>query len=263
MKFEEFLARHNVPNVYDKWRITCVTRNRLLGGWPKNPDTALAMLQARVNRGCIDPSVLEEYEAQLAAQNTADGEGVIQEAIERAATGFLTDAHGLYIEGRQLVAGFREVATTLGFTGTWGWRNVLQHGFGIRTDSRSTGIFDHVYFQRDGKQVQEPEGVHQMIAHVMTAQGPRNTIKFHDYLEPGVKFCFEVWRAAGKAGQDMPEKEIAAMLAALQENGLGCSRSQGFGRFDIEEIDKFAEGVLKTVYTEKKKGKTKKAEADE
>jgi len=264
-EFQAVLASMIENGVFDKWRVVCETHNRLLGGWPKGVDATLAMLAARVKSGVVDPAVLKAFKERLAGEEKTL-EKASEEAVEAGATGFQSDEHGIYLRAIQLKAGLREVGITLGFCSSYGWRDKLNHGLTIRGDSSRGGVFDRIYLYRrepDGEErltnLKEPDGEERLVAHVVTRQGPRSTIKFHEAVEPGTLFSFEVWRAAGPCAKDLPFKDLCMMLELLQENGLGCSRSQQFGKIKILTIEQIAEGALPFSGAGGKPPKAKKA----
>lgn len=244
MTFEELLKEHKVQ-IYHKFLIKAKTENRLLGGWPKNPSTELAMLEARANKGLVKPETVEEARSRIQQASSDNPEEETEKARMKAWTGFKSDEVGIYMESRQVKAGFKETATTLGLTATHrGVRQVLQHSF----FARGTKHPDRIYLRRSPSDdadsiLQEPDGYEELVAHVIGPQGPRSTIKLHDFVEPDTYFDFEIWFADPKEGR-MNEKFLAHCMALAQENGFGCSRSQGYGRVKFLTIEKIADGKL-------------------
>jgi CRISPR/Cas system CSM-associated protein Csm4 (group 5 of RAMP superfamily) len=256
MTFEELMEKHEVQ-IFTKYKIKAEAANKLLGGWPKDPATELAMLEARFKKGLVKEETVEKARLAVAEASSDDHEEETEKAKLKAWTGFKSDDNGIYIESRQIKAGFREVSKTLEFTRGWSNLQVFQHAL----FAKGLVDADKIYFYgEDDKRIVEPHGHEQMIAHVMTMQGPRSTIKFHDYVNPGTKFSFEVWISDPQKNR-FDEKYLANCLMLAQDNGFGCSRSQGHGRIKVLTIELLAEGTIPTIGKKKaaKKKATKKA----
>lgn len=252
---------------YDIYRFKARTENKLLGGRPKDPHMELAMLQARYNKGLI-----KEETYQAAIQAVQDGSSTSPEEENEKAklkswTGFLSDDNGIFINTNQLKAGIKEAASALFLTKTFpGSKQVLQHALFVRGLEHP----DKVYFYRQPLSASEPpreritapDGYEQLIAHLVGPQGPRSTIKFHDFVNPDSYFEFEVWVAEPKKGR-VDLSFLATSLKLCENNGWGCSRSQGYGRVKILTIEQTAEGVIPEHHAMSKVGKKKVAKADQ
>jgi hypothetical protein len=270
MSMADLLKKHDV-SIYTKFRVDVELSNKFLGGWPKDPAVELAMLEARFKRGLVREDIVEAARQNVAEQASEDHEEETEKANTKAQTGFRSDDEGIYIESRQIKAGFKECAQVLGLTQTHrGVRQVMQHSF----FACGTEDYDKIRFYRDGKtlrvaddvmdkdmdMVVDADGSEQLIAHVIGPQGPRSTIKFHDYILPGATFSFIIMFADPKEGR-MNEKFLAYCLELAQENGFGCSRSQGFGRIKVLRIQQLQSGSLPKPKAKptKKKAEAKKA----
>ena len=278
--FRELMAKHGFENPYDIWRVKCRAVHKILGGWPKNSETELAMLEARQRRGLVREETVVALKEKIKAEATADEEQAATEAMEKAWTGFKEDKTGIYIETRQVKACLREVAFTVGLTSNWSWKQVLQHTTFVRGNNWDETWLpamlamaedspcgedlelhagERVYFQRGGKTLTMPEGTEKMIAHIIGQQGPRSTIKFHDFVYPGVEFEFDLMRAASaKTRALFTEKDIVGAFVYMQNNGLGCSRSQNHGWFEVLTMTQTQEGQF---LLDPKDGKPKKEPA--
>jgi hypothetical protein len=86
-----------------------------------------------------------------------------------------------------------------------------------------------VKFLKDGKPVQNPDGVLSKIKRISDANGRRSALGNHDYLE-GVELEFILlWYEFGVHKMN----EVKLALALAQDDGLGACRSQGYGKFDV------------------------------
>jgi hypothetical protein len=246
--FAELMTRVGAHKLYDKWIVRVRTLNQLLGGWPKNPEAELAMLEARFRKGLVKEETVEAARQAIADESSDDHQEETDKAKEKAWTGFKDknldgEEVGIHIESRQIKAGFKEAATTLGLTiSKRGTKQVMQHAMFVRGTEDPDRIF--FYREKNGEmeQILEPDGTERMVAHVTGPQGPRSTIKFHDYILPGAIFEFELWRACSDNTIKVAEGDLIKLLTLCQDNGWGCSRSQGFGRVEILSMTPIAEG---------------------
>jgi len=79
--------------------------------------------------------------------------------------------------------------------------------------------------------VKDPDGCIESAIHVMTPRGPRSALKRCDYVQQATA-SFEIW----VAGATVTTKDLKELLMLGQEVGLGASRSQGYGKFTLEEF---------------------------
>jgi len=264
--FEELVREHDV-NIYTKYKVTMVTANRLLGGWPKHPESELAMLEARHRKGLVKDETVEAARARVQEMSSDDDIEESEKAKLKSWTGFKAEpdkiepeGHGIFLETRQLKAGFKETATVLGLTNVHrGVRQILQHSFFIRGCEHPDRVYlyDKGHKEADRKRLVEPDGHEETVAHVIGPQGPRSTIKFHDYVEPGTYIEFEIWFADPK-DKRMSEEFLTYCMQLAQDNGFGCSRSQGFGRVKFLTVEELQKGSLPKPKTKAPKTKVPK-----
>lgn len=243
--------------LYDEYLIQFRTDNKLLGGWPKNPIEELALLKARFNQGLIRE---ETYQAALDAvqeQSSDDPEAETESAKLRAWTGFRTDEKGIYIGSRQVKAAMRESASVLGLiANTRGSKQIVQHAFfAYGTEQRDcVRMYREPYGTQDRTLVMQPDGYEQLVAHVIGPQGPRSTIKFHDFVEDVYFECRLL--VSDYKGRVKMDRYIAPLLVHMQKNGLGCSRSQGYGRLQLIDCDQVGTAKVTTKVEDVPNGKS-------
>ena len=85
--------------------------------------------------------------------------------------------------------------------------------------------------------VAEPTRHEQRPIHVMTAQGPRTSIKRTEIVD-NVEIAFTIRRCKGRGKQAVSESVLMAILDYAQTVGLGADRSQGYGQFEILSVEK-------------------------
>lgn len=215
------LKGFEAKELYDVYRVTIGTRDKLCGGMPKNPE----MLRAWI------ASTTKHDDEKTTAQEKEAREALLQPTEEKSWNGFPSDDRGLFVWSRAVKALFKECASMLRVTvQKIGSKQILQHGFEIKGPDKA----DRIYL---GKK--EADGFDEGPIHVDTAQGPRSAIKRVDYVTD-VKLTFEVWvlTTAAAEKRHVGEEELRKMLTFGQENGLGADRSQGHGKFDVIEFER-------------------------
>lgn len=200
--------------IYEKYDVELKFREKLLGGVPKNPEMIKGWLNAKVSKGELTAS-----EQEISAMAAATGEEMAATTQENKSwTGFKKDDNGLYIEGRQIKAMMKECATTLKLMVKHrGLKQVLQHGTVIKPQ--------RIYL---GKK--EPDGYEESVCH--TWRG--SALKRNDFVE-GCTIEFQIWVVNTNI---LTKKRVKTLFELGQENGLGASRSQDYGKFHVMKLKK-------------------------
>jgi hypothetical protein len=211
-------------------RATIQFRDKIMGGTPCDPEIIRnwlltrpglvkdevhhrqLLMQTLVERGVENISDEMSYDEMLsAARSVADLTHL---------NGFKRGPDGLYIEGRQVKAMFKE-STNILFAGeSWGKtrkgpKNFLAERIFVEPDRIYLGV-------------REPSGVELFIGHVSGPRGAQSTLTHHEYVErPQIIVDCVCTRDAITADQ---WREI---WLHAQHNGMGALRSQGFGRFEV------------------------------
>jgi hypothetical protein len=87
---------------------------------------------------------------------------------------------------------------------------------------------DRLYLDR-----REPDGVELIIGHLTGPQGPRSVLSYHEYVEAPAAVEFTVLVAEDA----IPRDRWPRVWTLFEQNGLGATRSQGFGTFDLVRWD--------------------------
>lgn len=210
------MEKLNEP-IWEKYSVTIKFKDKVLGGIPKNPELIKDWLKGRG----VPEEAAEEMKDEIAKEVKAGDEA------SKSWTGFKEDKTGPHLEERQVKACLKECASTLRLTAMPGFRDQVNHGVFIKPEI--------LYFIRDGQPVATPDGNLERPIHVMGPKGPRSALSRQDYIE-GATIDFEIWVAKAvdkKRGEVLPKKRLKEMLTLGQELGLGASRSQGYGKFDV------------------------------
>jgi hypothetical protein len=85
-----------------------------------------------------------------------------------------------------------------------------------------------------------PDGSEESPVHAMTPQGPISALKRVDYVEtPTLTFTIRALKTplVTKAKDKIaPQAYVRTILEYCQDGGLGADRSQGYGKFLVEEF---------------------------
>lgn len=216
------------------WRylhIDIQMRDKLLGGKPKRLDAANAMLKARGLEDQIE-ALPDDAAGREEAARIAVDEGICE--FPRR-----PDLAGIWFKTFQFKAGIKENWAVLGKRmKNWGSRQALAEGVfvssrpaedpqGVRAPGWETrrSELDWLYLG------EQPDGIDTSTTHSSTPKGQIAAVKRHEYvLRPILRFQIKIARVLC---EKIPDEDIADMLHHFGEHGLGASRSQDYGKFDI------------------------------
>ena len=197
--------------LYRKYQVVIKFRDKLLGGIPRSDNLIAGWLDSRGMSDAVDKTIKEV--------NLVDEEN-------KAWTGFKVNKAGNPIfEARCIEALAKESSSVLYLAkASPGLKQHLQHAFFVKPDSL---ILQDNY----------PDTYVELCAHVQGPRGPRSILKRHDYVE-GVTLSFEIWKldTVRKHNELLSDDTLQMILEHGKELGLGCSRSQGYGKFDLLEF---------------------------
>lgn len=221
--------RFNPANLYDHYRVTIAVRDRICGGMPKNPDLIKNWVESTTE-------FADEKSAELVQENA---ELIVNAVAEKCWNGFPEDPqHGLFIPCRNVKAMLKQSAQLLGiYKRKRGSKQIMAEGMEVKSIDGNLPNANggaRIYL---GKKA--PDGTDEGAIHVMTAQGPRAALRRMDYVtEPTLSFEIWVLKTDPKEDRHIGEKQLIEILTHACENGLGASRSQGEGKFDVVEFQK-------------------------
>jgi hypothetical protein len=200
--------------------------DRIAGGIPSDPKKAEAHIRSKVQ---VSDHVIQE----LVKQTMKDREIPADEAVEAVAelshlNGFRRDDRGLYIGGYQLKAALKEAASVAASVGkipsgtnygTTQWKKGLK-GF---LPEHIVVLEDRLYLG-----VSERSSVEQRFVHTRNGSG----IQYEETVADA-KIDFTI-----RADYDFGEKWWAMVWLTGQEQGIGATRSQGYGRYTVVRWDR-------------------------
>jgi hypothetical protein len=197
--------------------------NHIVGGKPASED----MIEKWVSATCKQKTAEERQSIIDAhAEDLAD---ITDEKASKQMVIFGRDDSGLYIEGRQVKAMLKEAGNII--------KSIAPGEGGVK--NLKSKVADQVFVSEEKIPLgrDEPDRVVERAIHVMTAQGPRTSIKRSEICDD-VELQFTVRRRKGADKMAVPEKVMLAILDYAQTVGLGADRSQGFGQFKVLSVTK-------------------------
>lgn len=220
-------AKKNYP-----YRFRCsILVDQLAGGTPMSEKAIEGWLRTKfMDRDDQIRTMVGEVMAEVQAD---DADATPTDAIEAAAAkmglcGFKRDDSGLYIEGRQVKSMLKEAAQIAIQGG-----RLSARGWGTTNKALKGYLAEHIFVIEDriSLGVVEPTGIAQRFIHKMTPKGPVSAFQCEQYITDA-KLTFTI-----ETDHDFKEDEWAAIWLTAERNGLGASRSQGFGTFTVTEWD--------------------------
>lgn len=216
--------RFNPARLYDRYRVKIAVRDRICGGMPRNKELIRAWVESTTGHADEKSEALIQENAEL----------VVNAVAEKCWNGFPEDEYGLFIPTRNVKAMLKQSAQLLGIYGKKrGSKQILAEGMEVKA---LKGRADRVRLDKPA-----PDGTDEGAIHVMTAQGPRTALRRMDYVtEPVLDFEIWVLKTEPAENRHIGEKQLIEILSHACENGLGASRSQGEGKFNVVEFQKIS-----------------------
>jgi hypothetical protein len=236
-----------IPKAYPHQFAVVAKVGRIAGGTPTDPNVAESWLKTKI--GSSDDMIRQGVAEIMLERGISADQAVEELQRNKHLNGFkrtrcadcpdkgevcLDGEHQLYIEGRQMKAAIKEAGNVRWPNGRWsikpnGEVNLLKKEGSERTSGKATRnwLAEHVFVQEDKLLlgVSEPDGVAQRFVHTFRGSG----IQYEEYVDD-VELRFTVVTDA----QWTPEQWGLLWLTGEQQ-GIGASRSQGYGRYKIIE----------------------------
>lgn len=193
----------------------------LCGGIPTDPKVAEGWIRTKLGASTDDLIRQQVAETMVERGVTADEAAALVDT-EKHLNGFKRDegTGELYIEGRQLKAGIKEAASVAAAAGklplrSWGLTKKGILGF----------VAEHICVQEDRLPlgVKEPSGINQRFVHTFRGSG----IQYEEYvLNARVDFTI-------LSDYEFTKEQWAMLWLTGEQQGIGATRSQGYGRYKV------------------------------
>lgn len=195
----------------------------IAGGIPTDPKVAEGWLRSKLD--APDDIIREEIAKTMVERGVTVEEATEIVGAARTLNGFKRDEQGLYIEGRQLKAALKEAAWVAANAG-----KLNPKGWGSCTDQNlrkglKNWLPEHVFVEEDRLHlgVEQPSGVMQRFVHTFRGTG----ISYEEYVLDA-KIDFTVI-----TDFKFTDEQWAMIWLFGEQQGIGASRSQGYGRYQI------------------------------
>lgn len=197
----------------------------IAGGTPTDPNVAESWIRTKL--GATDDLVRQMVAEAMVDRGVTADEAAEQVAMIKHLNGFRRDEQGLYIEGRQLKAALKEAASCAVAAGKLNGR-----GWGKTNKGLLSYLAEHVFVIEDRLHlgVTEASGINQRFVHTFRGSG----IQYEEYVTDA-KVDFTVM-----ADHDFSERDWAAIWTSGEQQGIGASRSQGYGRYEVTRWERAA-----------------------
>lgn len=189
------------------------TDQKAIEGWVKK------------NVGADNPQLIQE----VVAKTMAEMEIGLDEAVDAVTksmklNAFKRDANGLYIEGRHVKACLKEAVSVCVAA-----NKLAKGGWGVTKKGALSFVAEHVYVAEDRLALgrSEPDGIQQRFVQTWRGSGIQN----EEYVED-VLVSFTVG-----ADYRFTDEQWAVIWLTAERQGIGATRSQGYGRFTVTAWD--------------------------
>jgi hypothetical protein len=198
----------------------------IAGGTPTDPKVAEGWLKTKL--GVDRDDLIREMVAEVMVERGVTADQATEVVSQnKHLNGFKRDENGLFIEGRQLKAALKEAASIAVAAG-----KLSARGWGKTNKGLLSYLSEHAFVveERLYLGVTEPSGIAQRFVHTFRGNG----IQYEEYVTDA-KVDFTVI-----TDHDFKPEEWAAIWTCGEQNGLGASRSQGYGKYEVTKWDKAA-----------------------
>lgn len=236
-------AKHATKAWPFKFSGTLHVRN-IAGGTPSDPKVAEGWLKTKL--ADKDDLIREAVATTMAERGITADEAAAEVDMLKHLNGFKRDEQGLYIEGRQLKAALKEAASVAVASGKlnargWGKTNkgllsYLAEHVMVVEDRLHLGMVEPTglaAYEKGGLAgtgdnpnvvwVSEATGITQRFVHTWRGTG----IQYEEYVEDA-KIDFTII-----TDHDFTNEQWAMIWLTGEQQGIGASRSQGFGRYEV------------------------------
>lgn len=217
-----------LPKAYPHAFTVTIEVDALAGGVPSDPKVAEGWIRTKL--GLDNDDAIRAKVAEVLVERGIEGEPDVDSAVaevvaNRHLNGFKRFHGGpqdgeLYIEGRQVKAMIKEAANIRWPKDKWGPSRKGTRGF----------FAEHIFVVEDliGLGVNEPTEVVERFVHTWRGDGIQ-----HEEVVRSAVLSFTIY-----SDFEFTDEQLGLLFLTAESNGLGSSRSQGFGRFVVTGFEK-------------------------
>ena len=195
----------------------------IAGGIPTSTKVAEGWLRTKLAEK--DDLIREMVAKTMVERGVTAEEAAEAVAEDQHLNGFKRGDSGLYIDGRQLKAAIKEAGSVAVAAG-----KLKPRGWGSTNKGIKSFLAEHVFVVEDVLPLgaDEPTGIAQRFVHTFRGNG----IQYEEYVE-NAEINFTVI-----TDQALTDEEWAMLWLTGEQEGIGASRSQGFGRYEVAKWER-------------------------
>ena len=222
-----------------------LTLANIVGGVPSDPKVAEGWIRTKLGDTADDARIAEMVAQTMKERGISQDEAVTEVNNLKNLNGFKRTSNGtLYVEGRQVKAMLKESVSIAVAA-----KKLTMIGWGETRKWLTKYFPEHVFvldvaipiYQRDEDDklvaVKEPTGIHQQFVH--THRG--SAIQYQEYVEDPVISLVII------SDHPFTRREWGMIMTTAEMNGLGASRSQGYGTFSVTKWEDKSTGIVPRV----------------
>jgi len=223
---------------YPHWYEGTLVVGVLVGGIPQDPKIVESWIRTKLRDTRSDAEIQELIASTMAERGISEDDAIVKAAGSLVGVNsFKRDARGLHIEGRQLKAALKEAAMVAVNAGKisaekWGKPDNATYKKGIKgwLPEHIFVVEETLYIYKEGKPdpVTEVDGTIQKFIH--THRG--DSIGYEQYVRDA-EIRFTV-----KTDHELTEKQWGMIWLTGELQGLGASRSQEYGRYEVTKWER-------------------------
>lgn len=216
--FEEWRSASYPYTFYGRLHVPII-----VGGIPSDPDVMKGWIESKVKDNA---ELIQQRVAQTMVERNLTADQAIEEVRKlKSLNGFKRDDEkGLYIEGRQLKAALKEAVSVAVAA-----KKLEMTGWGATRKWLTKYLPEHVFVVEDRLYLGafEPTGVLQQFVHARN----QSSVQYQEYVE-NAEIDFTV-----VTDHDFSAREWAMIWTTGELQGIGASRSQGYGTYSVVKWD--------------------------
>lgn len=207
--------------------------SKIAGGTPTDRKVAEAWIRTKLGETKTEQQIqhLAKRAIEERGLTGADAEVTKDDIIGdvlalKNLNGFKRDENGIYLEGRHLKACLKEaisIAVAVDKLPARGWGKTNKGALSFAAEHIIIPE-QELHLRRDGEPLMEADDVDQRFVSTWRGTG----IQYEEVVLPGAEFDFTV-----RTDHEYSEREWAMIWLTAQQQGIGSSRSQGYGVFDV------------------------------
>ena len=203
-----------------------ITVTNLAGGVPSDPNVAKGWLGTKL---ADKDDLIRDLVAQTMVERGITADEAAEEVDKlKHLNGFKRNEHGLYIEGRQLKAAIKEAAGVARATDKlkmkWGTTNKGVLGF----------VAEHIMVVEDTLQLDVTQPSRVLQSFPKNPRTGQTGIQYTEVIDSTSFDCTII------ADYKFSDQEWAMLWLTGEQQGIGASRSQGFGRYEVTRWEQAA-----------------------